>query len=51
MSMFGNYAKDYLYDEMVEFIEDNPLSELIDIVRAVIEYHVDEKLKNEGDNK
>ena len=37
MSYFGNYEKDDLLDHMKEYLEDHPISELIEIVRAAIE--------------
>ena len=35
---FGNYSKDNLMDEMVKFLEENSISELLEIVRAAVEY-------------
>ena len=37
MSAFGNSSKDSLVDEMKRFLEDHPVSELLDIVRYAVE--------------
>lgn len=38
---FGNYSKDNLMDEMVKFLEEHNVSELLEIVRAAVEYAED----------
>lgn len=38
---FGNSTKDNLMDEMVRFLEENSVSELLEIVRAAVEYAED----------
>ena len=37
MSAFGNCEKDQLVEEMVSFLKDHPVSELLDIVRYAVE--------------
>lgn len=39
---FGNYSKDNLMDEMVKFLEEHNVSELLEIVRAAVEDSEDE---------
>lgn len=34
---FGNYSKDNLMDEMVRFLEEHNVSELLEIVIAAVE--------------
>lgn len=36
MSYFGNYEKDNLLSDMVAFLEDHPISELLEIVEAAV---------------
>lgn len=36
MSYFGNYEKDYLLSEMSAFLEDHPVSELLEVVAAAV---------------
>ena len=35
--MFGDQAKDELYEAMLEFLKEHPVSELIDILRAAVQ--------------
>lgn len=46
MSMYGesdyNEAKNYLYDDIKEFLEKHPISELLEIVSDVIRYEKEE---------
>lgn len=37
MSWYGNYEKDNLLDEMVEFLQDHPAHELLEIAAAALE--------------
>ena len=37
MSMFDNNDKDYLYDNIVEFLREHKVSELMHIVEVAIE--------------
>ena len=37
MSMFGDTAKEDLYQDILNFLEDNPLSEVIDIISIIAE--------------
>ena len=39
---FGDGEKDYLMDEMVIFLKDHPVSELLEVVQAAVEYAEDE---------
>ena len=36
MSYFGNYEKDNLLHDMEAFLEDHPVSELLEIVEAAV---------------
>ena len=38
MSMFGDNAKSYLYDELEDFLKEHSLEELMDVLRALFEY-------------
>ena len=39
---FGNGEKDNLMNEMVRFLEDHKVSELLEVVQAAVEYVEDE---------
>ena len=39
---FGNGEKDNLMNEMVRFLEDHKVSELLEVVQAAVEYAEDE---------
>lgn len=36
MNYFGNYEKDYLLSDMEAFLEDHPVSELLEVVAAAV---------------
>lgn len=36
MSMYDNDDKDYLYEEMVKFLADHPVSELLEMVASAV---------------
>lgn len=42
--MYGDdeYSKNYLYDEIKRFLEDHPISELLELVADVIRYEREE---------
>lgn len=44
---FGNGEKDYLLSEMEDFLEEHPVSELLEIVRAAVEHDEFEKGEKE----
>ena len=41
MSMYDNLQKDNIYDEIKSFLEEHPVSELLQIIADVIELEVE----------
>lgn len=41
MSMYNNLQKDNIYDEIKGFLEEHPVSELLQIIADVIELEVE----------
>ncbi len=40
MSRYGNTDKDYIFDEMENFLRDNSFSELMDVISDLSSYYV-----------